>query len=320
MAFNLKWVGEVTPQKWAFHIGIVMLFVISLVICVFYYDYIFIPTKGSQAENCFYNPNRPEIRLSCLAVLFKLKPIFMAGGFDERSRDVFFNQPSLASQLAPFESAKSNANDLIVVIKGLYIALADINTIGENTGLLEVMLDSILHAESVEYNELIRRKRTGYQSAKNEKDLEKLKQEISYWLEARNDVVNNNLKDALHNYNNAITENTDNPALLFERGQLLILIEDYPSALTDFNAALTSSENFDDSGSDNIPVRTFPPSDSIMSTFSTHSQRVNSILVVVSREENLWPILQIASPSEYPSLAKIGLIPFSVPKLNEENQ
>lgn len=310
--FNINWIKEVAPPKWMLVAGIILSILILIVASIFYYDYVVVPKKATQAENCFYNPNVVEKRLSCLADLFKLKPIFNSYGYDERGREVFFNQPNLANQLAPFEPPEPNrpepnADDLIVVIRGLYIAVADVNSTGENTILLARMRDALARAESVE----------------NKQELEKLESEIGYWVDARASIIDGNLEAAFSNYTKAIVEDSDNPSLLLERGKILILEEDFRDALNDFDLALASSKKFNDSDTGNLTMRKIPPSestsDSIKSVFSTHTERVSAIRDIITREETLWPFLQTATANDYPNLAEIGIIPFSPPVISEDN-
>jgi hypothetical protein len=76
----------------------------------------------------------------------------------------------------------------------------------------------------------------------DEADSKILAIEIGHWLDGRAAQAAGNYEEARQAYDNAIDTNKANPATHFERATVLVALEDYQSALTDFEAALSLDE------------------------------------------------------------------------------
>ena len=109
--------------------------------------------------------------------------------------------------------------DLVILIRNLYITLADVDNADSARPILEAMSEALDYRNETE-------------------EAKKLGAEIISWLDGRAYVQQNQYDDALNAYNEAVTQNSDNPATLYERARVLIALLEYQQALGDLEVYL----------------------------------------------------------------------------------
>jgi tetratricopeptide (TPR) repeat protein len=332
--FNLEWIRENTEINWSPYVTGIAIFVAVALAVIIYYNNTSVPNQARQLTDCASNHYNAE-RLACLSDLFQLSPLFSSGNdYDETARGVFFKLDKWQYQKSFFEPQGNDPGDIVIITKGLYTALADIDGNGNNTRLLEEM-NRALHL------------------ARQGEEVQGLGDEIASWIEARNLMSNGKSQDALSKYDDAVRINSKNPATLFERAQLYIRIGEYEKALSDFesvvalskeSAAPTSQEETQvppasqptetavllpngaeinpaitgtpTSLDNTVPIPTLIPTyeiplepDPVHSSFSTYSERTSTIRDIISTNENLLSILKSVSTNSFQNLIDIGFDP-----------
>jgi hypothetical protein len=326
-AFNLEWIKENTEINWTLIIA-----TITTIIALFFagaslYDSVIIPSQFDRADDCFKDlSNPPELRLSCLATMFRLDPFFGIGDNEDTAREAFFNLPTWEYQRSIFQAQNVDNRDLIEVTRGLYYALADTHQPAANTALLEIMQAALV-------------------KVKNAPEAEKLEQELLAWSSARKDLEllkqDEDHATILRSYDQVIGINPENPSTLFERGLVRFNGGDFAGALQSFDETIAVSkksaptkgqtetptvapEPFTAAPTNatvptteteifSTPQPTAPPSDpppseppsvlgSIKSEFYTHTKRVIVIRDFIDNHRELLTVLQNSSTNEYVNL------------------
>ncbi|MCP4543694.1 MAG: hypothetical protein GY832_41805 [Chloroflexi bacterium] len=226
-AFDLTWVKEHTAVNWtlvaASIAGLVALLAVGFILFEFSVG---IRLDGYTADA--REPNAlPEERLSNLASIFRLWSFLGTGDYDYKARGLF-SELSWDEQLALFGDDIDVHNmadsDLVEVIKGLYVTLADVDGAGSTTPLLEAMARALSRLDQI-----------GSSSA----EATQLKTEIETWLQGREAFEENRYQEARDKYDSAIVElNDENPATLYERARVLIALSEYAPALNDLDQVM----------------------------------------------------------------------------------
>lgn len=212
--FDLAWVRANTAINWWPIVAGVAIFLTVLASGTIAYN----ARVGIQAQDCianFYQTNEPEEQVSYLVRLFGLRGLFGPADYDYKARELFYGL-SRDSQLAIFAVDDIDDPDLVLLVRSLYITLADVDSTDNTRPLLRAMLDALGD-------------RNGSEETKA------LRDEITNWLNARTYAKQNRNADAMAAYSEAIKLKSDNPATLYERARVLIALSEYQRALSDLD-------------------------------------------------------------------------------------
>jgi tetratricopeptide (TPR) repeat protein len=333
--FDLAWVRENTAINWAPIVAGIAVFVALLAIGSVVYD----RWLESQCRNyvaIFYQASTREERLADLAEMFRLKSPFEPTICDDTARELFYG---LEEQLALFDVPNVEESDLVVVIRGLYGTLADVDETDSTGPLLEAMARALNRHGGTE-------------------ESFRLREEIDVWRDGR-ELAKQDLDQALQAYNKAIALNSQNPAILYERARGLIELSRYPEALDDLDrvvfiagessaATAIPSEGISPIqtlplGGGISPVRTPAPSVttistsplvptetpvpmsmsvpvSVVSEFATFGQMISAVRNLICSNPDLTIFVASASRSEYPNLRESGLVPMACKDTHEPDE
>lgn len=213
-AFNPAWIKANTPVDWNRWIAVAAV-LIALVLGFYVWQ------QGQQTtetlaqtytEN-FNNTTNPVLRLGALANLFNLE------GYNDEARTLF-DTLSPPDKIGLFTNTTTDLQPQVrIVVRGTYTHLDNTEA---NNNLLRAMQTALEQSD--------------------EADSKILAIEIGHWLDGRTALVAKNYEEAKRAYTEAIETNDQNPATHFERASVLVALADYPSALTDFEAAVSLDE------------------------------------------------------------------------------
>ena len=217
--FGLEWIKANLP----FYLEHLERITVAVVIAVLVFVTGFIIWQGSQQqsdevlaqayEENFNTTTNPTLRLDNLANLFGLP------GNQERAQ-ALFNSLLPAEKISLFTDATPDlAPQLRAVVKGTYTELSDTEA---NNELLTAM-HSIL-------------------SRSPEADSAILANEIARWLDGRAAMAREDWPSAKIAYDNAIDLNDGNMATHYERAVVLVALDDYYNALTEFDIVVKIDE------------------------------------------------------------------------------
>jgi tetratricopeptide (TPR) repeat protein len=344
-AFNLAWIKTNTQYDWSQIIARIAIAVALLVILlaggIFWYNVVRMPDQAKEAKLNFYQAATPVERVSSLATLFELQGLFGTPDYDIEAMELFFGLPSWQEQSALFQIEDDR---IVIVIKRLYVTLADVDNTNGTGPLLQVMAEALEKLEQTEETTI-------------------LKDEIESWLQGRTSAQQN-LEAALAKYDQAIKLNSDNLATLYERARILTESSQYEQALNDLDQVMaiagrsaiptltaqpniitkttstptpspilpspnTPTPNTDvianktptvlaTVGSTSTPVLTETPTPTpipvpVVSEFATTIQIINAVRQLLNNNPNLASVLFDASTQEYPNLREFGLVPIPTP-------
>jgi tetratricopeptide (TPR) repeat protein len=324
--FDLDWAKENTVVNWAPVVAGVAVFVALLAVSSILYN----AWVGIQSQDCianFYQTNAPEERLAHLAQMFRLQGLFGPTDYDYRARELFYGL-SREEQLALVGAHNEKDSDLMVVIRGLYITLADTDGTDRTRPLLEAMVKVLGDLDATE-------------------ETRKLEGEINSWLEGRKLAGQNQYAGALAEYNKAIALNGENPATLYERAKVRTELSEYQQALNDLDqvvaiarrapaptpatsltptSTLTPSVDMTPSRaspsisvtatstplpiSTETPIPTATPTPAaIISEFTTIGEIISAVRNIIYGSPALLSFLESTPGSAYPNLEEFGLVP-----------
>lgn len=218
--FSLKWATENTQTDWRNYVIAIFLFMFGVIGSIYYHDNVYLSNRVDKLQGCILNPNRSSEQLHCLREYLALRPIFSVNYYESEAKQLFFTLPTFEQQEKIFFPKENNPQEVEFVIKNLYVGLADIDGSQKSTRLLEVMQTAL------EVNNL--------------KDSD-LYLEIQYWIDARSQLKQGNIEDALMQYDNALSKNEENAAVLYERAMLFVRGGNFEFALSDFDRAIMIS-------------------------------------------------------------------------------
>ncbi len=234
--FNLKWIKENTQRDWNRIIARVAIAVAILVIVatagIFWNNTSRVPGQAQEITLSFYQAaNNSEEQLNHLARLFELQGLLGSPTYDNEARELFFGLETGEEQIALFDVEDDN---IVPVIKGLYVTLADVDN-SNRTGLfLQRMVDTL-------------------EKLPETTEISDLQAEINNWIQGRTSAAQGQLDDALAKYDGAINSNGDNLATQYERARLLITRSENEQALNDLDSVMGIA------GRSTVPTPTAPP-------------------------------------------------------------
>jgi len=340
--FDLAWVRENTPRNWA-PIAVGTALLIALLAVGFVIHNVWVANQVDASTLKFYQTTAPEERVARLADIFEPPCLFQVTDYDYQARELFYGL-SREEQLALFSVNNVEDSDLIVLIQGLYMTLADIDGTDSTRPLLEAMVQALDHLNETE-------------------ETNALEKEINSWLLGRELAKQNQYADAFAEYNNAIALNGENPATLYERARVLIELSEYQQALrgldqvmaiarrapaptptvsptlvvsstltpepttsptltstststpgTDIMQTETSPSASVTATSVSTPIPTATPTPAaIISEFATTGQMISAVRNIIDGNPDLVSSLASAPSSEYPNLREFGLVPILTP-------
>jgi formylglycine-generating enzyme required for sulfatase activity/tetratricopeptide (TPR) repeat protein len=225
--FNERWINRNMPKNWQRVALVAVSSLMVLLLGVLGYNYtVGLRLKTLQSDYINHNPAQ---KITDLARIYRLRYLLLANtDIDAAAAQTFYDfTPSSKEQLSLFpiygfhEPAKQN--DLVTVIKKLYVTLANVDEENDNTGLLQAM-DNALHKSDMN---------TGIGN--------NLKQELDGWISGRIAYNNKDYVAALNGYNDAYTINPSNQATLYERAKVYVALKQYDKALKDLDAAIAAA-------------------------------------------------------------------------------
>jgi len=329
--FDLAWVRENTPVNWtliaASALGIVALLAVGLTI----YNLV----VSFQFQDCgerFLRAHTSEEKVALLARAFSSRSLLIPTDYDYRAREWFYGLRR-EEQLDLFDAAHVQDSDLIIIIKGLYTTLADVDGTDSTGPLLEAMAKALDRFDETE--EAVR-----------------LGEEIDNWREGREFFQQGLYSEARDAYTRAMALNGENPATLYERARVLIELAEYGQALSDLDQAVaiagrtvaptstpsslsttapTASPSIPPTSTPAIPVSVAasptsflastetptptatPVPTSITSAFANRGQIVSAVRDLIYGHSDLARSLTNAPGSEYLNLREFGLVPTVTP-------
>jgi tetratricopeptide (TPR) repeat protein len=286
-AFDLAWVRENTAVNWAPIVAGIAVFVALLAIGSILYNF----WVGMQVDVCEGKLRKPgvvpEEKFDCLAKIFRSRDLFEATNYDYRANELFYGL-SGEEQSALFNVTGVQEPDLVVVITGLYVTLADVDGT-DSTGVDGTdRIGSLLKAMA---RALDRCGGTG--------EAIKLREEIDDWGEGR-ELVRQDPEAALRAYNRAIALNGENPATLYERARVLIELLEYEQALSDLDQVVAIAMEAE-------TTPTPPPSTGTLTTTST-STRDADVLPIQTLTSSIG-VSPVRTPSSGEVISPIGTSP-----------
>lgn len=236
--FNDAWVNRNTPRNWQRYAIVALGATVVLLLSTFIYNRTLRGSLG-QSEIDFRNTPIPEERISILAKMYRLEDQLSDIGSDSSATELFYSlqrQDQLnvfAVSSVSLEDADLQ-HDLVTVISNLYRTVAYVHPDNDNTKLLEAM-------------------NVALGNIKDNAASDNLRTEISKWISARQEYINQNYDTALSMYNDAIGPTPKNPATLYERALVYVALandqnpkqgsgqdasENYANALRDLDTTL----------------------------------------------------------------------------------
>jgi tetratricopeptide (TPR) repeat protein len=228
--FNLRWIQENTPKNWQRTAVISLSVVLSLLVlgtlALFIFDF-WVGTQVNRSIADFISNTSPTDRLTDLAKIYSQKGILSNTDSSLQAAQLFYglsakDQLSLLTNYAIAQEPRLQ-KDLVVVIGHLYVTVADVNPVEDNTELLKTMRDSLKNVQ-------------------NDQIAVNLQSEINSWLNGREKARNRDYVNALFDYTDAINTNPNNQATLYERAKVYIALTRHTEALKDLDTALAKAQ------------------------------------------------------------------------------
>jgi len=218
--FDLNWIKANTPVDWTRRIAVVSTLLVLLLGGLFgYYTY----RQGQQTTEAraqafidnFQGTISADVQITSLAGLFELS------GYENRAKQLFYEELSPGEQRALFEKADPEGvgAQLVTVVKGLYTELENND---QDNQLLEAMAQPLRQVDDP--------------MAVN------LAAELEQWIRGREAYAEREYEQAVIAYSVAISLNDANPATYFDRALAYASLGQYEEALADFKKALQLDE------------------------------------------------------------------------------
>lgn len=213
--FNVAWIKSFAPTNWRFVIVVSLIFACLLAGLLFSVDFRRQEKTATQArtyiEQVEQAPGATE-KLVSLAALFSL------GQYKDEARELALNdlpREDLLAILSPMNPA-SVEKEIIIVVKGLYSAPQLRNAVDADA-LLEAMRQPLYQLEK-----------------QNSTRAVELNLEIGQWLRGREFYSKDGLyQRAVDSYNIALTVNSQNPGVYFDRALAYVALGQVDDALKD---------------------------------------------------------------------------------------
>jgi tetratricopeptide (TPR) repeat protein len=263
--FDLAWIRANTATNWA-AIAAAAAITIALLAVGFIIHNAWVDLQVNESERRFYGATDPKERAEHLANMLEPPGFWQVTDYDYKARQLFFGL-SREEQLEILNAGDVNGPKLAIVVRGIYVTLADVDGTGSTTPLLEAMVHALKRAHTTDETKLI--------------------DEITFWLEGRELVRQERFAEARTKYDQAIELNAGkpdltNPAILYERARIWIKLGNYQEALTDCDQVMAIAGRIP-----NPPPAPTPVSTAALSSMTTTAPRVTPTTVTAS--ETLTP-------------------------------
>jgi hypothetical protein len=322
--FDLAWVRESIPTNWT-RIGAYILAVVALLAVGSILYNVWVGIRFQDCVANFYQTNAPEERVAHLAKIFRLQGLFGPTDYNYRARELFYGL-SREEQLALFNvSNVVEDSDLIVLIKGLYITLADTDGTDSTRPLLEAMVQALDHLNETEEVKnpamLYERARVLIGLSEYQKALDDLDQVIAIAGRApapTPTALPNDISAVSSPSTTAPTALSSSPTISVTLPMLTPTSISTPSADTTPSELSPSASVTATSASPTIPTETSMPtatpiSAAIISEFATTGQMISAVRNMIYGNPDLVSSLAGVSSSAYPNLREFGLVPIPTP-------
>jgi tetratricopeptide (TPR) repeat protein len=231
-AFDLNWIKANTPVDWTRRIAAISTILVLLLGGLFgYYRTYIQPQQTTEARaqafiDNFGGTTSADVRVTSLAGLFELS------GYEDRARQLFYEELDPEEQRALFEKADPQAvgTQLITVVKGLYTSpelYTDLEHSERDNTLLHAMAQSLEPLSEM-----------GDPMAIN------LTKEIEHWQRGRAYHAQGEYQQAVTAYDVAISLNDRNPSTYLDRGLAYAALGEPSQALADFETVLSLNEGW----------------------------------------------------------------------------
>jgi tetratricopeptide (TPR) repeat protein len=225
--FNLEWIKENTPVDWTRRIAIASTVIALLLVGFWGYFILSRPQSSIEARaqtfmDTFQGTTSADVRVTNLAGLFQIP------GYEDRARQLFYQELGPEEQRALFEEADPQGvgTQLVTVAKGLYMELENNH---QDNQLLEAMAQPLRQLDDP--------------MAVN------LATEIEQWVTGRRAYAAGEYQQAVDAYSVAISLNDRNPGTCFDQGLAYVALGEPSQALADFETVLRLDEDW------GVPVR-----------------------------------------------------------------
>jgi LysM repeat protein/tetratricopeptide (TPR) repeat protein len=228
--FDDRWIKRNTPRNLQrialISMGSALAVLVLAILAVFAYD-LWIGYQINRRIADFISTTSSSQRLSDLAYIYGKKGILSNTQNRLVASQLFYGLSAKEDQLSMFtDSAIDSSVDfqysLLTVIDNLYVTVADVDATNDNTLLLKTMGDSLGKVS------------TDMDAAK----ALQLRNEIVHWLDGRDKYHAGNYQEALSSYNSAIDLNSGNPATIYERARVYLVLKQYDKALLDLDKTI----------------------------------------------------------------------------------
>lgn len=256
--FDLTWVNVNTTINWALVVTCIAIFTTVLAVGFIIHN-AWVAYQVETFTLKFYQATTPEKRGKYLANIFEPPGLFQVTDYDYIAKELFFGL-SGQEQAAIFTVQYSEKEDIITLVKNLYIALADTDNSNSTRPLLEEMAAALPENSEV-------------------------KIEIENWLGGRRLANEEKYDLALTKYNESLDINSDNPATLYERARIKLKLGQFKEALTDLDRVVAISGQLLDPATPPLSTDTLlslPTSTTSFSTLSTLTLGTTSVLTTTS--------------------------------------
>jgi formylglycine-generating enzyme required for sulfatase activity len=223
--FDGDWVRANIPVNWTRRLAVAasasLVVLLGLFAFFFVESTILMPNRVRLATADFFQKPTSKDRIAALAAIIGSKGIFDVKSNDDSAIELFYAL-SWEDQFRLFDAYETHEvsdEELVTVIKALYVTLADVDGTGNNLKLLDNMVGSLERREKSD-------------------EAKKLRDEIRAWVdgalaEAKGDAV-----AAERAYNTTINLNASNPATRFTRGKFFAKTNRPADALNEFNEVI----------------------------------------------------------------------------------
>ena len=220
-AFDLNWIRANTPVDWTRRIAVISTILVLVLGGLFgYYRTYIQPQQTIEARarafiDNFRGTTSADVRVTSLAGLFELS------GYEDRARQLFYEELGPAEQRALFEKADPQAvgTQLVTVVKGLYTELENND---QDNQLLGAMAQPLRELD--------------------DPMVVNLAAEIEQWIRGREAYAEGKYEQAVFAYSVAISLNDANPATHLDRAIAYASLGQYEEALADFEETLRLDE------------------------------------------------------------------------------
>lgn len=349
--FNDAWISRNTPRNWQRYAMVGLGTMVVLLASVVIHDAT-LPSRLDQYEADFRSTTNPEERLAILADIYRSKEVLSSANTSSSTAlRLFYNNLERQDQLNLFTSSSIHSedasvqDDLVSVIKNLYLTVAYVNPDSDNTELLKAMKESL-------------------DTTKDNTAGTDLRTEVSLWLAGRQAYLDHDYTTALDMYNNAIESAPKNPAIVYERALVYNALandqdsknqdssENYANALRDLDITISLAKEStprDEANAQTPAITVGSPTSGIVETatvevtvrpdatlvfgpstpspqptsptatstphidqFESNFSTLDQIISAVERQISTSPELQVALEPNgdvtYPNLQSVGLV------------